>query len=97
MYMTYMYIVTLYHKNPCPGGHEMYNFGRPFLDHHAILYAQFVWCIPGDREEFFLKNYINFKRFLLKIISPWGGRGSWNFLFSYLTDATHQIWLRLVL
>ena len=31
-YMTYM--ATLQHKNPCPGGHEIYNLGRPFLGHH---------------------------------------------------------------
>ena len=31
-YMTYM--ATPLHKNPCPGGHEIYNFGRPFLGHH---------------------------------------------------------------
>ena len=30
---------------------------------------------PGI-EKNFLKKYINFKRFPLKIISPWGGRGS---------------------
>ena len=22
------------HKNPCPGGHEIYKFGRPFLGYH---------------------------------------------------------------
>ena len=22
------------HKNPCPGCHEIYNFGRSFLGHH---------------------------------------------------------------
>ena len=33
-YMTYMYMATPQHKNPCPGGHEIYNFGRPFLGHH---------------------------------------------------------------
>ena len=30
-YMTYM--APPQHKNPCPGGHEIYNFGRPFLGH----------------------------------------------------------------
>ena len=30
-YITYM--ATPYNKNPCPGGHETYNFGRPFLGH----------------------------------------------------------------
>ena len=31
-YMTYM--ATPLHKNPSPGGHEIYNFGRPFLVHN---------------------------------------------------------------
>ena len=25
------YIATLQHKNPCPGDHEIYKFGRPLL------------------------------------------------------------------
>ena len=31
-YMTCM--AMLQHKNPCPEGHEIYNFGRPFFDYH---------------------------------------------------------------
>ena len=35
-YMTYMTIPQ--HKDPCPGGHESNNLGRPFLgDHYYIL------------------------------------------------------------
>ena len=30
--MTYM--ATPLHKHPCPGGHEIYSFGRPFLGYH---------------------------------------------------------------
>ena len=25
------------HKNPCPGGHEIDNFGRPYLGHHLFI------------------------------------------------------------
>ena len=25
------------HKNPCPRGHEIYNFGRPFNGHHYYI------------------------------------------------------------
>ena len=25
------------HKNPCPGGHEIYKFGRPILGHHYYI------------------------------------------------------------
>ena len=35
-YMTYM--TTPEHKNPCSGGHEIYNFGRSFLGHHYYMY-----------------------------------------------------------
>ena len=31
-YMTYM--ATPNTRTPAPGGHEIYNFGRPFLGHH---------------------------------------------------------------
>ena len=27
------------HKNPCLGGHEIYNFGRPFLGHHYYIHS----------------------------------------------------------
>ena len=30
-------MATLYHRNPFPGGHEMYKFGRGFLDYHYIF------------------------------------------------------------
>ena len=33
--MTYM--AAPQHKNPCPGIHEIYNFGRPFLGHHYYI------------------------------------------------------------
>ena len=32
------YVTMPYHKNPCPGGHEIYNFGRPFLGHYHFLF-----------------------------------------------------------
>ena len=30
-----------YHKNPCPRGHEIYNFGRPLLRH----YFNYLVCL----------------------------------------------------
>ena len=30
-------MATPLHKNPCPRGHQIYNFGRPFLGHYYIL------------------------------------------------------------
>ena len=29
-YMTYILMTMPQHKNPCPGGHEIYNFGSHF-------------------------------------------------------------------
>ena len=26
-------------KDPCPRGHEIYNFGRPFLRHHYYMHV----------------------------------------------------------
>ena len=31
-------MTKLLHKNPCPGSHEIYNFGRPFLCHHYYIF-----------------------------------------------------------
>ena len=31
------HMVSPLHQKPCPGGHETYNFGRPFLDHNCYL------------------------------------------------------------
>ena len=33
-YMTYSHALA---QEPCPRGHEIYNFGRPFLGHHYFL------------------------------------------------------------
>ena len=44
----------------------------------------------------FLKKYINFARFTLKLPSlAGGGHEIYNFLSPYPTDATYQIWLGL--
>ena len=56
-YMTYM--ATPYHKNPCPGGQGINNFGRPFLDHYNYLISLSAPC-PGLDKRIFLRKYINF-------------------------------------
>ena len=43
--MTYM--ATPEHKNSCPRGHEIYNFGRPFLGHHLTNKIPFL-DVYGD-------------------------------------------------
>ena len=67
-YITYM--ATLYRKNPCPGGHESYNFGRPFLGHHHYIYSLSDLCLGVKK-----------KIFTQKITSPWGRGRSWNLQF----------------
>ena len=37
------------HKNPYPGGHEIYNFGRPFLGHHYYIFSLSDLCL-GAKE-----------------------------------------------
>ena len=49
-YMTYM--GTPKHKNPCPGGHEIYNFVRPFLVHHYYILSLFDLCLGVEKKIF---------------------------------------------
>ena len=42
-YMTYM--ATPYLENPCPLGHEIYNFGIPFLGHQYYIHIYIVCLI----------------------------------------------------
>ena len=50
-YMAYMAMPK--HKNPCPRGHKMYNFGKPLFGNYHPLYTQFVWSMPMSGEEKF--------------------------------------------
>ena len=45
--MTYM--TTPLHKNSCPGGHEIYNFGRPFLGHHNYVHILSDSCLGVEK------------------------------------------------
>ena len=43
-------------KNPCPRGHKIYNFGRPFLGHHTCI-PIFVCCLSSiSIRKIFLKK-----------------------------------------
>ena len=44
------YMITLLHKNPCPRGHDIYNFGRPFVGHHFYILSFFL-SMPVSKEE----------------------------------------------
>ena len=79
------------HKNPCPGGHEIYNLRSPSL----VIITIHLFCLkhaPEQRRRFFKKK-INFTLFTPKL--PPLCHEIYNFLSPYPTDATYQIWLRL--
>ena len=77
------------HKNPCPGGYEIYNVGRPFLGHHYCTLSLYGPC-PGVERKIFFKEIHQFYTFYPIITSPCGGRGHgiYNFLSPYPTNAT---------
>ena len=75
-YMIYM--AMPYHKNPCPGGHIIYNFRRSFLGHHYYIFSLLEQC-PGAEKKIFKEKH-QFYTFYAKITSRWGG-GSWNLQF----------------
>ena len=55
------------HKNSCPGGHEIYNFGRLFLGHDYDTLILYGPCPVAEKKIF------QFYTFYPKITSPWGG------------------------
>ena len=55
-HMTYM--TTPQHKNPCPRGHEIYNFGRPFLGHHYYILGLSNLCLGVEQK--MLKEKMHF-------------------------------------
>ena len=55
-YITYM--ATPQHKNTCPGGHEIYNFGRHFLGHHNYKLTLSILCLGEERK--ILKEIMHF-------------------------------------
>ena len=82
-------MAMLQHKNPARG-HEIYNFGRPFLGHNNYTLSLSETC-PGVENIF--KKYVNFTFFYPKMNSPWSGvHKIYNFLSSYPKDGSYQIW-----
>ena len=43
---------TPQHNNTCPGGHEIYNFGRPFLGHQTYILSLSVRCLGLEKKIF---------------------------------------------
>ena len=79
------YVATPQHQNPCSAGQEINNFGRLFLGHHYYIFECVVYAwIFKEIHKFYT---------LPQITSPWGeGHEIYNFLASFPTDATYQIW-----
>ena len=48
-------MVRLLHKNHCLRGHEIYNFGRPFLGHHYYILGLSDLCL-GEEKKIYKKN-----------------------------------------
>ena len=46
------YTATPLHKNPCPRGHEIYNFGRPFLGYHYYILSLSDLCLGVEKKIF---------------------------------------------
>ena len=67
--------------NPCPGGHETYNFGRPFLGHRYYILSLSDLCMGVEK-----------KIFIGHIATPCtrnlctGGHESYNFGRAFLGD-----------
>ena len=60
------YMATPQHKNPCPGGHESYNFGRPFHGHHNNTLSLSDLCLGVEK---FLKEIMHF-HFMTYVAMP---------------------------
>ena len=48
------------YKNPCPGGHEIYNFGEPFLGHHYYTLSSPDLCLGVEKMIFKKKMYFHY-------------------------------------
>ena len=65
-YITYK--TTLEHKNPYPGGHEIYNFVRPFLVNYFYILSLYGPS-PGVEKKIFFRN-TSVLHFLTQIYLP---------------------------
>ena len=68
------------HKNPCSGGHNIYNYCEPFLGHHYCILSVSEPCSGVEKK--YLLRINQFNPFYPKITSPRnGGHEMYNFLF----------------
>ena len=81
-------MTTPLHKNPCPRGYKIYNFGILFLGHHYYTLSLYRPCTRVEKK-------ILRKTSILTSPLERGGHEVYNFLSPYPTDATYNIWLKL--
>ena len=66
--------------NPCPRGHEIYNFARPYLGHLCYILSLSEQCLWVEKKIF--KEKHQFYTFFTLKLPPLGmGGGSRNFQF----------------
>ena len=60
-------MTTPQHKNPCPMGHELYNFGRLFLGIHNYILSLYVLCLGVGKKIF--KDIMHF-HYMTYMVTP---------------------------
>ena len=83
MYFHYVtYMATPQRKNPCPGGHEIYNFGRPFLSNHYVIFSLSELCLEVEKKIFKRNNAVSlYNMYGHALAYEPLFQGSWNFQF----------------
>ena len=61
-------MATPYNKNHCPRGHEIYNFGRPFLGHYYYIFGLSDLCLGVEKKIF--KEIMHFY-YMTYMATPW--------------------------
>ena len=76
MHFTMIYMATPLHKNPCPWGHEIYNFLASFLGHHNYIFSLSDLCLGVEKKVFKEIMQFHYKTYmatpLYKNPCPWG-------------------------
>ena len=75
-------MATTYHKNPCPGGHKIYNFDRPFLGNRYVILSLSELCLEVEKKIFIRNNAVSLYNLYGHALA-YGAlfQGSWNFQF----------------
>ena len=53
-----------YRMNPCPGGHESYNFGRPYLGHYYYILSLSDLCLGVKMKIFKEIMHFHYKTYI---------------------------------